>query len=191
MGHTMSLSGDFVVIYQAMQRQQDRTDGLHRVGGWIHSDDCVSAAVKQSFESSEKNSADVVGGMIGLRADAQYSALSHRVAAAGHVADLGGGQHQILVAHQLGYGGGYFGDDGLLQRLNLRVRGAVVQQEVAKLSHRHAGYATKSLLVECIENQAGDFVTVGIDEGAADNFVEGQVRELAFGRDSLPFGARG
>ena len=96
---------------------KNRADGLHRVGGRIHADDRVSTAVEQSFECGQKNSADVVGRVIGLHADAQHSTLSHGIAAAGDVADLGGREHQILVAHQLGYGGGDFRDDGFLQRL--------------------------------------------------------------------------
>src|SRR4029077_4043573 len=93
-----NLRGNFVCIHQAIQRCENRADCFDRVGGGIHTDDCVSAAIEKSLEGRQKDSADVVGRVIGLHADAQHSLLSHGIAAAGDVADLGGCQHQILVA---------------------------------------------------------------------------------------------
>ena len=117
MRQATGLGGNFVGVNQTIQSHKNRTDCLHGVGGGIHPDDCVSAPVKQSLECGQKDSANVVGRMIGLDADAQYSTLSHRIAATSDIADFCSGEHQILVAHQFGYSGGNFRDDGPMQLL--------------------------------------------------------------------------
>ena len=113
--------------------------------------------------------------MIWLNADAKHSALSHGVTAACDVADPGGCEHQIFVAHQLGYGGGDFRDDRLLQGLELSLGGSIIEQELAKVAYRHAGNGTEAGLVEGIEDEARDIVMGGVDERAAHDFVQGRV----------------
>ena len=54
--------------------------------------------------------------MVRLQPHAQHAALAHRVAAARDVANLRRRQHQVLVAHQLGHGGGDLRRDGPAQR---------------------------------------------------------------------------
>src|SRR5580693_4483946 len=115
MRQATGLRGNLVGVDEAMQSRQDRADCFHRIGSWVHADDGVSAAVEQAFESREKNSAEVIGGMIGLSADAEHSTLTHGIAAAGDVADLSSRKDEVLVAHEFGHGGGDFGDDGFLQ----------------------------------------------------------------------------
>src|SRR3984893_17942431 len=138
MREATNLRGNFVCIHQAIQRCENRADCFDRVGGGIHTDDCVSTAVEKSLECRQKNAADVVSRVIGLHADAEHSTLSHGIAAVCDVADFGGCQHEIFVAHQLGYRGGDFWDDGLLKRLELSVCGSLVEEELAKLAYGKA-----------------------------------------------------
>src|ERR1700692_4596216 len=119
MRQATSLRGNFVRLNQAIQSHKNRTDCGHRVRGWIHTNDRVSTPVQQSLKRSQNDTADVVSRMIWLHPDAQYSALSHGVATACNVANPGGCEYQILVAHQLGYRGGDFRDDGALKLLYL------------------------------------------------------------------------
>ncbi len=86
-------------------------DCCHGVCRRIHADDRVSTAVEQSFKRREKDASDVVGWVIGLHADAEHPTLAHGISAACDVANPGGREHEILVAHQLGYRGGDFRDD--------------------------------------------------------------------------------
>jgi hypothetical protein len=121
-GQATGLRGNFVGIDQAIQGYENRADGLDGVGGGIYADDCVSAAVEQTFEGGQENSSDVIGRMVGLGADAEDAAFSHGIAAAGDVSYFGGGEDEVFVAHELGNGGGNFGDDGVLDRLGVGTR---------------------------------------------------------------------
>ena len=187
MRQATDLRGDFVRFNQAIQSHKNRTDCLHRVGGRIHANDCVSATVEKSFKCSQKNSADVVSRVIGLHADSQHATLSHRIAAACDVANLGGSEHQILVAHQLGDRGGDFRNDGLLQRLQFGAGSSVVQDKLAKLPDGHASDGAERFLVECVQNEAGDIVLGRVNQRATDNFPERQVCKFAFRRNALSF----
>ncbi len=109
------LRGHVVGVDEALERVEDRRDGFDGIGGGIHADDGVAAAVEQAFEGGEEDAADVVDGMIRLDADAENAALAHRVAAAGDIADFRRGEDEILVAHDFGDGGGDFGNDGALE----------------------------------------------------------------------------
>src|SRR5438876_6989858 len=67
------------------------------------------------------------------------------------------------------------------------VGGSVVQEKLAKLPDGHTSDRAKSLLVEGVQNEAGDIVLGRIDEGTTDNFFQDQVGKSAFSRDSLSF----
>ena len=49
--------------------------------GRIHADHGVATAEQQTVDSGEQNSRDVIAGMVGLDANSQHSALSHRIPA--------------------------------------------------------------------------------------------------------------
>ena len=129
------LRGHLVGIDQAIERVQDGADGLNGIGRRVYPDYCVSASIEEPFEGRKQNAADIVGRMIRLNADAQHSALAHRVPAPRHIPDLGRGQHQIFVAHDLGDGRCYFRGDGPLHSLQLRFAGGIVQDD-ARGTHR-------------------------------------------------------
>src|SRR5713101_2324645 len=177
MRKTTDLRRDFVRVDQAIQSHKNRADCFHRVRGRIYADNCVSTPVKQSFERSQKDSADVVGGVIGLYADAQDSTVSHRIAATRDIANLGDR-------------GGDFSNDGLLKRPDLGVRVSIVQKKLAKFSESHASDGAETFLVECVQNKAGNVILGRVDQWATDNFPERQVRKFAFSRDSLAFRSR-
>src|SRR5208282_1295186 len=191
MRQATGLRGNLICIHQAMQRRKNRGNCRHRVRRRIHANDGVSATVEQSLEHRQKDASDVICWVIGLEANTQHFAFSHRVAAAGNVANPGGGEDEILVAHQFGYCGRDLRDDGPLNLLDLNVRGCVVQEEFAKLADRHAPYHTESFLVEGFQDEACDIVLRWIDQGTSDNLPERQVCESSLGRDSLSFRSRG
>src|SRR5208282_292849 len=169
MRQATGLRGNLICIHQAMQRRKNRGNCRHRVRRRIHANDGVSATVEQSLEHRQKDASDVICWVIGLEANTQHFAFSHRVAAAGNVANPGGGEDEILVAHQFGYCGRDLRDDGPLNLLDLNVRGCVVQEEFAKLADRHAPYHTESFLVEGFQDEACDIVLRWIDQGTSDN----------------------
>ena len=69
--------------------------------GRIDADHGIAAAILQPVDRREEYAEKVVGGMVGLNANAQHPALAHRVAAARNDAHLARGQYQVFVAHQL------------------------------------------------------------------------------------------
>src|ERR1700746_999516 len=107
--------------------------------------------------------------MIGLHTDSQDAALSHGVAAAGYISDLGGRQHEVLVAHQFGYGGGNFRDDGPAKALKFLLASRVVENELAELAHRHASYRLKGRFIKAFEDEPGDLVVGRVNQGLPDN----------------------
>src|SRR5208282_2953179 len=129
--------------------------------------------------------------MIRLDADSEHAELAHGVAAARDVADFGRGENEVLVAHDLRDGGRDFGNDGPLKLLQGGFSCRIVEDEFAELADGEAFDLLEALLVECVENQAGDVVAFGIDQGLADDFVESQVGELALGGDALLLRAGG
>src|SRR6516164_4975154 len=163
MRETAALSRYLIGIYQAIERVQDGADSLNRIGSRIYANHCISTSVEKPFEGRQQNSANVVGRMVGLNADAQHSALTHRVTAPRHIADFGTRQYQIFVAHDLGNGGCYLRDDGPLDSLQLCCTCCIVQNELSELTDGHAPDGQKSVLIECLEKQAADIVGGWID----------------------------
>src|SRR6516164_997257 len=141
MRETAALSRYLIGIYQAIERVQDGADSLNRIGSRIYANHCISTSVEKPFEGRQQNSANVVGRMVGLNADAQHSALTHRVTAPRHIADFG-------------TGGCYLRDDGPLDSLQLCCTCCIVQNELSELTDGHAPDGQKSVLIECLEKQA-------------------------------------
>ncbi len=185
------LRGDVVGFDEAREGVEDRRDRLDRVGGGIHTDDGVAAAVEQAFERGEENAADVVEGMIRLDANAEDAALAHRIAAARDVADARGGEDEILVAHDFCGGGRDFGDQRALGRAELSVGRDVVEKIFAEFADGHALERREGFAVVGVEDEAGDVVRGGIDEGLRDDFGEREIGEPALGGDAFALGARG
>ena len=177
---------------QAVERAEDRRGDLDRLGGRVDADHRVAAAVEQAVGGREQDAAEVVAGMVRLDADAQHPALAHRVAAAGHDPDLARGQHQVLVAHQLGR-----------RRRDLRRRcpggprpaslagRGVVEDPLAELADGQAAERCEGVAVERVEDQPADLVDVGIDQRVVDDLAERQVGQDELGGDALALGPRG
>ena len=147
---------------------QDGRDRLDRLGRRVDADDRVAAAEQQAVDRRQQDAAEVVGRMVRLHADAEHAALAQRVAAARDVADLAGGQDQVLVAHQLGDRRGDLRRDRPLQRAQLRlVRSR--RRAGTRGTRRRSGCAMRrnAVAVERVEDQPADVVRVGIDERAA------------------------
>ena len=137
-GQAASLRGNIVSVDQPLQRVENRAHALHCFGRGIHADDGIATAIKQAVKCGEQNSRYIVCRMVGLQANAQDAALAHGVAAMGDHANLVRGQHQVFVAHELGYSGGNFRRDGPVQCFQRGFIGFVTQDEFAKLADRHA-----------------------------------------------------
>ena len=161
------LRGDVVGLDEAREGVENRGDGVDGIGGGIDADDGVAAAIEQALERGEKDAADIVDGMIRLDADAEDAALAHRVAATGDVADSGGGEDQILVAHDFRGSGRDFGNDGALKLAKLRFGGGVVEKIFAKFADGHALERREGFAVVGVEDEAGDVVVAGSIRGCA------------------------
>ena len=179
--------GTSIGFDEPLQRLKDRARGFHRIRRRVHADHRIAAAVQQPLESRKQNAADIVCGVVRLYADAQHAELAHRVPAARDVADLGAGQHQILVAHNFGGRRRYFRSDRPLQLLQFRLARGIVENAFAKFAHRQALYGLKGFLIEAFKNQAGDVVFIGVDRRLLDDFAKRQIRESALRRHALAF----
>ena len=100
------------------------------------------------------------------------------------------GQHEILVAHDLGDGRGDLGNDGPLKALQIGFFGRVIQDVFAEFADRHALDGAERFLVERIKDQAGDVVVGRVDQRLADDFSEGEIRQSALGGHAFALGAR-
>ncbi len=88
-----------------------RDAGGEAVGGGVDADDGVAAAVEQAVEHGGGDAAQIVGGMVGLEADGEAAGQAEGVAEAGDDAALLRGEDQVLIAHELGDGGGHLRRD--------------------------------------------------------------------------------
>src|SRR5262249_27589777 len=96
--------------------------------------DRVAATKRKAVDCGNEDSREVVGRVIGLSADTEDAWAAERVAAARHVADLGGDSDQLLVAHELGNRGGQFRRDRHPQTVEGVAGGRVVEEEFAELT---------------------------------------------------------
>ncbi len=128
--------------------------------------------------------------MIRLDADAQHPALAHRVAAPGHHADLARGQHEILVAQQLGHRRGDLGRQPGPDRDQVRLGRGVVEDPFAERAHGQATERAERIRVERLADQAADLVVLGIDQRVVDDLPEGQLGQDELGGDPLALGVR-
>jgi hypothetical protein len=113
--------------------------------------------------------------MVGLHADAQHSRLAHRIAAARHVADLCGGHHEVLVAHDFGRGRRHFGKDGPLELLKIGAAGGIVEDVFAEFAYREALNGLEGFLPEAVEDEAAYVVLIGVDLRLPEDFAKGQI----------------
>src|SRR5690242_14559204 len=105
MGQAATLRGNVVSIYQPLQRMENCADAFYRLSRRIYTNDGIATTIEQAVEGREQDSRCIVRRMVGLQANAEHAALAHGVAAARNYANLVSAQHQIFVAHQLGYSG--------------------------------------------------------------------------------------
>src|ERR1700676_482578 len=94
---------------QPIERSQDGGYTRDRIRRRIYSDDRVSASVEQAVKRGQQNACNVIGWMIGLQANREYAGFAEGVSTTRNVSYFVSREHQILVAHQLCYGGRHFG----------------------------------------------------------------------------------
>ncbi len=148
MRQATGLRGDRQRVDQAIESAEDARGDLDRLGGRVDADHRVAAAEEQAVGGREQDAAEVVAGMVGLDADAQHTALAHRVSAASHDADLARGQHQVLVAHQLGGRRRQLRDQAGTDRRQLLLGRGVVENPFAEFAHRQPAECGESVKVE-------------------------------------------
>ena len=130
-------------------------------------------------------------GWFGCTRTRQDAAFAQGVAAARHVANLAGGDDQILIAHQLGDRGDDFRRDAPRQRPQLLFAGRVVEQPFAELADGQRTQRIEGVAVERVEKEAAYVVFVGIDQRTIDDMAERHVGENELGGDAFAFGACG
>src|SRR5260370_6115686 len=87
-GEGRCLSGSASCGNQLVETGKDAGHRLDRIGGWIDADDRVAASEEQAIHGGKENTAQIIGGMIRLQADAENAALAHGVSAASDIADF-------------------------------------------------------------------------------------------------------
>ena len=130
--------------------------------------------------------------MIRLDANAEHAGLAHGVAAAGDIANLRRGHHQVFVAHDFGDGGGHFGKDGPAEgccRCSPVVASSRMRSRNSPTVRLFMGAKASGL--KRVEKQARHLVVRGIDQRMAKNFVEGSIGELSLCGDAFAFRACG
>src|SRR4029077_13899053 len=129
--------------------------------------------------------------MIGLHADSQDAPLSHSVAAECYISDLSRRQHEVLVAHQFGYGGGNFRYNCPAKVVKFLLASGIVENELAELAHCHASYWLKRLFIEAFQDEPGDLVVGWVNQGLPNNLIEADICETAFCGNSFLLCTRG
>jgi hypothetical protein len=185
MRQAAGLRRDFVSIDQPVQRVENGADGLHRIGGRVHADHGIATAIEQPIQGSQQNAGNVIRRMVGLQPDSQHARLAHGVTAARDHANLGRGQHQVFVAHQLGYSRRNLRRDRPLQALQVVTTGFIAQDELAQLAYRHALDGLECLAVVGFENQPGYIVDLGRDQRRVDDLPQREVGQRVLGGDAL------
>ena len=137
--------------------------------------------------AASSDSAQIVCRVIRLDANPQHAGLAHGVAAARDVAESGGRQHQILVAHDLGNGGCNLRDDGPLQPPQFRIARGIIQQILPQLAHRHAAQTLKRFPIQRPQDQLGDIV---VNERLVDDLGQAEVGKLLLRRHALALRSR-
>ena len=115
--------------------------------------------------------------MVGLDADAEDAALAHRVAAARDVANAAGGQHQILVAHQLGNRRRHLGTMARREPTEFFLVDRIVEEIFAELADGQTAQRPEGVVVEAVEKKTADVIAVGVDERVVDDVAERNVGE--------------
>jgi hypothetical protein len=133
-----------------------------------------AAGLRRDFVSIDQPVQRVENGADGL----------HRIGGRVH-ADHGIGQHQVFVAHQLGYSRRNLRRDRPLQALQVVTTGFIAQDELAQLAYRHALDGLECLAVVGFENQPGYIVDLGRDQRRVDDLPQREVGQRVLGGDAL------
>ena len=109
------------------------------VGSRIDADHRIARAMGEPVEHGRGYAPGVVGGVVGLQPGRQPAAQPDRIAERGDNMAFARDGDQVLVAHQLGNGGGHFGRQARRKRREGGVIDLMGQEMVAKRAHRHRG----------------------------------------------------
>ena len=164
---------------------QNIANDLDRFGGRVDADDRVAAAVQQAVDRRQQDPSQVVAGVIGLDPDAQHPALAHRVATAGDVANLAGGDNEVFVAHQLGGSRRDLRNQAGRGGGEVCARGGIIEHPLAKFTDGEASKGCESLTIKPVENQTAHLVGLGIDKGMLGDLLQGEIRKDDLGSDPL------
>jgi len=149
------------------------------------------ATEEQAVERGEQDAADVIGGVVRLQANRENAALAESVAATRDVANFGGGEDEVLVAHEFGCGCGHFRSDGPLERFQVAFGGLIVEKEFAELADGHVAKRGEGVGIVGVENEAGDFVGFGGNQRIVEEIDEREIGEGALGGDAFALGSCG
>src|SRR5205807_1975265 len=118
----------------------------------------VAAAVEKAVEDRGGDGFGVVGGVVGLEARGEAASQAERVAEPGDDANLGRRQDQVLVTHDLRYGGGHFGRDARGGAGDDVAGRLIAQQPLPELADGEVGDGGEGAAIVFVEDQARDIV---------------------------------
>ena len=172
-----------------VQHGQQVEDRRRVVARRVDADDGIAAAEHQSVDDGGGDAALVIGRVIGLQADGHAPLEADRVAKPRHHLDLARGEDEVLVAHDLGCGGGHFRRDAGGEPGQHLGRRCIGQQPIAEVANRHVRDGRECRRIVTVDDEARDVVDVVGDEQLFEEPFQRHVGERHLGGDVL-LGAR-
>jgi hypothetical protein len=144
--------------------------------------------VQQPVERGDEHAVDGVGRVVGLDAAAEDAAPAHRVAQPRDRAQRRRADDEVLVAHELGDGGGDLGRERAREPALPRAGEPVRQHDLAQLAHGERADLREALAVVGALDELGDVV---LDERRVGDLAERDVGERELRGHALELGAGG
>ena len=184
-GEDAALRRDLEAADHLVQHPQEVREVADVVGGRVDPDHGVAAPVEQAVEDGGQDDLAVVRRVVRLEADGQRAGEADRVAETGHDPDLARRQDQVLVAHDLGDGGGHLrsepGGEPRQRRGGRRLR----QQPVSKVTDGQMGDRGEGRFVVAVDDQARHRVGLVGDHRLVEEPAQRKVGERHSGGDGL------
>ncbi len=106
-GQDASLNGGAGAKAELVEQAEQMSGRGDAVRGGIDADDGVAGAVEDAVDDRGEDACGIVGGVIGLKADGEGAGEADGGTEGRDDAAAAGGQDEVLVAHELGDGGGH------------------------------------------------------------------------------------
>jgi hypothetical protein len=185
MGEHAALGRNIEFAAYVVEHHEQLVSALRAVSRRIDADHGIARAEQQAVENTGRDTAQVIGWMIGLEPHREPAGQADRVAKSGHDAAFRRDQHQVLEPADLADRRRHFrGQPRRQRRQPLRGR-FVGQQPVAKAADCERGYRRKRRLVMGIDDQPRDLVGLVSHDGFIEEGRQRQIGQRELRSDAL------